>query len=40
MKLGGIVVAALTVLAVVYIYNAFIAKKGESIANLGAPKAS
>jgi len=38
MKLGGIIVAALTVLAVIYVYNAFIAEKGKSIANLGEKK--
>lgn len=35
MKLGGIVVAALTVLAVIFLYNRFLAEKGKSIANLG-----
>ncbi len=38
-RLSGLLVAALVVLATVYIYNSFIAKAGESIADLGKPKA-
>jgi hypothetical protein len=36
--LGGIVSAAVVVLLVIYVYNAFIAEKGKSIANLGEKK--
>lgn len=35
---GGILSAAIVVLLVVYVYNKFIAKDGESIATLGKGK--
>ncbi len=35
LSIGGLVVTFLVVLAVVYAYNAFVAKPGESIATLG-----
>lgn len=33
--LGGILSAAVVVLLVIYVYNAFIAKEGKTIADLG-----
>ena len=36
----GLVVLALAVLAVIWVYNGFIAKPGESIATLGVKKAA
>jgi len=32
----GILITAIVVLAIIYVYNGFIAKKGESVATLGA----
>lgn len=33
--IGGFVMVGLVVLAVVYVYNSFIAEKGKSVADLG-----
>lgn len=38
--LFGLVVLALMVLLIIWVYNAFIAKPGESIATLGMKKAA
>lgn len=34
-NIGGFILVGIIVLAVIYIYNAFIAEKGKTIADLG-----